>query len=596
MADLIAQGSELPQRWRRALPTDSGVVLGRGAGGWGIEWDSQISRQHAELSLENSRLRVKRLSSARNPVFFHGQELDEFLVSSGEHFVIGQTRLTFVTDQPRVSMDHPSPDAQRKYAADKIRKLEYRDAAQRIAVLSQLPDVISRSVSENDLYVNVVNVLLSGIRRANAVAIVQFDGGESTEGEVSILHWDQRLITDEPFIPSGSLIKNAVESGETVLHLWKTGGVFGIDNATVLHDGDWAMATPLQGPSSDRIAIYVGGNYASNLDSDPTSDPLDLRDDIKFTELVATTLGNLRHVRQLERHQAGLRPFFSPVVLDALAGSTPNEVLAPRQCEVSVMFCDLRGFTLKSEQAADDLLGLLDRVSSALGVTTRHILEQRGVVGDFHGDATMGFWGWPLDQPDRAERACRAAIEIQEHFDAASRETGHPLRDFHVGVGIATGTAVAGRIGTNDQVKVTVFGPVVNLAARLESLNQHLRTGILIDDRTDTLVRNLIRSADYPPFRVRRLAVVQPYGMESATAVSQILPPAGPNCQLTDNDIVQYERALDSFLEGNWRESFELLHKVPAVDTAKDFLTVYIAQHNRIAPRGWNGVIPMNQK
>ncbi len=596
MADLIAQGNELPQRWRRSLPIDSAVVLGRGTGGWGIDWDLRISRQHAELSLENNRLRVKRIASATNPIFFHGQDLDEFVVSPGEHFVIGQTRLTFLTDQPHVSMDHPSPDAQRKYAADKIRKLEYRDAAQRIAVLSQLPDVISRSVSENDLYVNVVNVLLSGIRRANAVAIVQLVDLETPDFGVDILHWDQRLVTETPFVPSGSLIKGAVDSTETVLHLWTTGGVFGKDHATVLHDGDWAMATPLRGPSSDRIAIYVGGNYASPLDSDPTSDPLDLRDDIKFTELVATTLGNLRHVRQLERHQAGLRSFFSPVVLDALAGSSPDEVLAPRQCEVSVMFCDLRGFSLKSERSANDLLGLLDRVSSALGVTTSQILEQRGVVGDFHGDAAMGFWGWPLDQPDRAERACRAAIEIQNHFAAASSEPGHPLSDFRVGVGIATGTAVAGRIGTNDQVKVTVFGPVVNLAARLESLNQRLRTGILIDGRTDTLVRSMNQSGNTPPFRVRRLAVIQPFGMESAIPVSQILPPLGPGCRLTDSDISRYELALDAFSSGKWNEAFELLHNVPAEDTAKDFLTVYIAQHNRIAPRDWNGVISMSQK
>ena len=88
-------------------------------------------------------------------------------------------------------------------------------------------------------------------------------------------------------------------------------------------------------------------------------------------------------------------------------------VLAPRETEVAVLFCDLRGFSRHSERSADDLLGLLNRVSQALGVTTHEIREQGGVLGDFHGDAAMGFWGWPLPQPDAAVRACLAALAIR---------------------------------------------------------------------------------------------------------------------------------------------------------------------------------------
>ncbi len=601
MADLVVQGLQAHQRWRRALPLDTPVPVGRGSGPWSIDWDPQISRVHLELNWDGQRLRVRRMPLSTNPVFFHGQQLDEFLVSGGEHFVVGATRMTLVTRAVRVSMDLPSPDSQRKFAADKLRKLEYQNVAQRIAVLAQLPDVISRSVSETDLHVNLVNVLLTGIRRASSAAIVRCNSPESraaadNDAGVEVLHWDQRLVTGDGFQPSGNLICAAVESGETLLHVWKTGGVFGPDHATILNDGDWAFVTPLPGPSADGVAIYVGGNYALPMESDRNSDPLDMRDDIKFTELVATTLANLRHVRRLERDQASLRPFFSPVVLEAIAASDAEDVLVPRECEVSVLFCDLRGFSLKSERAAEDLLELLDRVSRALGVTTRTILEQRGVVGDFHGDSTMGFWGWPLDQPDRAQRACRAAIEIQKHFDSFTADQVHPLHDFRIGLGIATGTAVAGRIGTDDQVKVTVFGPVVNLASRLEMMTRQLRSEILIDERTDQLFRDAATPGDPMAPRVRRLAVVQPAGMQTAIPVSQVLPPSGPSSLLTDDDIRLYERALDEFTRGNWAEAFDLLHRVPAGDRAKDFLTVYIAQHNRVAPPGWPGYITLREK
>lgn len=612
MADLIAQGREAGQRWRRRLPEETTIQIGRSPGAYGVTWDPLVSRQHVHCRIDGRRLHVTRVEHATNPIFFRGQQLDEFYLDSGDWFVIGQTRVVFVRDPARVTVDHPSPDAQRKFAADKLRKAEYRDAAQRIAVLAQLPDVISRAINDDELMANLVNVLMTGVRRANAVAIARVSSDRikpaDTESDapapeesdpaagIEVLHWDERLVTERGLVPSGSLIRAAVTSGETVLHLWKTGGVFGDDQATVLQDGDWAYACPVGSDNREPLVIYVSGNYASPIGSDPTSDPLDLRDDIKFTELVASTLANLRHVKNLERHQAGLRSFFSPVVLDALAGASPDAVLAPRECEVSVMFCDLRGFSRKSEQAANDLMGLLDRVSRALGVTTRQILDQGGVVGDFHGDAAMGFWGWPLEQPDKAARACQAAMEIQRQFADFGLDRDDPLNDFQVGIGVATGKAVAGRIGTDDQVKVTVFGPVVNLAARLESMNRLLHTGILIDDRTDALLRTWLASQPEVPFRVRRLAIVQPAGMQKTISISQILPPASADFPLTDEHLARYESALDAFTEGRWTEAFELLHGIPATDTAKDFLTVQIAQHNRSAPRDWPGYIALQQK
>ena len=118
---------------------------------------------------------------------------------------------------------------------------------------------------------------------------------------------------------------------------------------------------------------------------------------------------------------------------------------------------------------AGNLEELLEQVSDSLGVTTQSILEHGGVIGDFHGDSAMGFWGWPLDQEETAIRAIEAACEIREKFSglALGRNLDeNAFGNFQIGLGIATGQAVAGKIGTQDQVKVTAFGPVVNLASR----------------------------------------------------------------------------------------------------------------------------------
>jgi len=135
-----------------------------------------------------------------------------------------------------------------------------------------------------------------------------------------------------------------------------------------------------------------------------------------------------------------------------------------------------------------------------------------------------GLLGWPLPQEDAVLRACKAALAIRAEYAAASCEDDHPLSDFRIGIGIATGRAVAGKIGTVDQVKITVFGPVVNLASRLEGLTKLLRAPILIDEMSARALR-----AQAPPTvaRIRRVARVRPYGLDTPLEVCELLPPAG---------------------------------------------------------------------
>src|SRR5205807_10657676 len=134
-----------------------------------------------------------------------------------------------------------------------------------------------------------------------------------------------------------------------------------------------------------------------------------------------------------------------------------------------------------AEAAGNDLAGLLDRVSQALGVMTRHISAHGGVIGDFQGDAAMSFWGWPVASDDDPLNGCRAALEIRAEFAEAARTAGHPLADFRMGIGLARGKAVAGRIGTGEHFVFTAFGPVVNLASRLEGMTKQVHLPIVID-------------------------------------------------------------------------------------------------------------------
>lgn len=591
MPHLIAQGDAPQHRWRRRLTPGSEVIVGRTAAGWATPWDDRISRQHASLEVRDRHLHIRKLAEARNPVFHQGAEKDAFALSTGDHFVIGSTSFSFVDEELGVTQDAPIPLTEQAFPERMLRSVPFRNAARQVEAVSRLPDIIASAGTDDELFVQLVGVLLGAIESASFVAILA-GPSDSESRPTEILHWDRRPGTSLHAAPSERLIRRALLGQESVVHLWRGGGSSGGQMFTEVAETDWAFCTPVRGESSSGWALYVAGATQAEATPTPIIDPGDLQDSVKFTELVALTLAQLRDLRQLERHKSTLGQFISPVVLDAVSRHDPEEVLAPREADVSVLFCDLRGFSLKSERSSDDLAGLLTRVSTALGVMTRQILAFDGVIGDFHGDAAMGFWGWPLQQENVVQLACQSALEILAEFQAAQHR-GDALADFRVGIGIATGRAVAGKIGTSDQVKVTVFGPVVNLSSRLEDMTKLLRAPILVDEATAQAVRETISPQ---VARVRRVARIRPYGMEGAVEVSQLLPPEARYPQLTDQDIVAYEAALDALLNREWERAFELLHHVPAEDRVKDFLTVFIAQNNRTPPENWDGVIPLLSK
>ena len=390
------------------------------------------------------------------------------------------------------------------------------------------------------------------------------------------------------------MIRQAVEEQQTVLHIWNQKGSAVVEY-TLDIDNDWAFVCPLTASTTQGWGIYITGKHRAvgtqgTAGLSGGSGEQDLNGDVKFCELIASTLQNLVEAQQLERRQASLRSFFSPVVVEAFSDTDPEEVLKPRECEVSVLFCDLRGFSKASERMAGDLLELLSRVSNSLGIMTSSILEYGGVIGDFHGDAAMGFWGWPLDQDDRASRAIEASLQIQEQFATIASDPEHSLRDFRMGIGIATGSAVAGKIGTSDQVKVTAFGPVVNLASRLEGMTRWFGGSILIDEETFSHVQSRPHN-----FRLQRLGNFLPYGLRVPAVIYRLVPPELEN-ELSQ--IETYDQALVHFEEGRWEEAGSILTASGLSEPCSQFLLDYIWA-NRVdegPPMGFAGIIEMKSK
>ncbi|TWU05559.1 adenylate/guanylate cyclase domain-containing protein [Stieleria varia] len=625
MPDLIAQGPSPQDRWRREIPSPTSrvpVVIGRSGADWEVPWDSQISRQHIRIIPQPSdRLEVVCLPTARNPVFHGGSATRRFTLVPGDHFVIGQTTFTLANRPGASEMRHVGEMTEHAFDHAALQRRHFRDASTRIDMLSRLPDLITSSGSDQELLVRVTSVLLQATPAASAVAIVccpeagSWGGqrsGHSTGGQpvrepggaIEVLHYDSRVVTNQSTPVSGKLVRDAIKKRESVLNIWAS-GKGAPDGFTASEDVDWAFCVPLRTEACPGWALYVTGQLATqpgqNLEQSIQAAPQQMEDDVKFAELVGTTIANLRQSRRLERRQSAMRHFFAPVVMDALARGDSDEALRPREANLSVMFCDLRGFSRRSERDSGQLLKLLENVSDALGVMTRHILGMDGVIGDFHGDAAMGFWGWPLEQSDAVLRAMIAATRIREEYAAQGAD------GFRCGIGLASGAAVAGRIGTVDQVKVTAFGPVVNLASRLEGMTKAFGAAIIVDEvfaqslhdqlNDDTAIaalglsfsgENIVRP------RLRRLARVRPAGFASVLEISELLSsPSQSEQVLTDQNIADYESGLDAMVVGDWESAMVHLHQLPPWDRPKDVLIATMLGHNRVPPATWDGVIEL---
>ncbi|MEO2024216.1 MAG: adenylate/guanylate cyclase domain-containing protein [Pirellulaceae bacterium] len=598
MADLIAQGTEPRNRWRHRLPENQVLVLGRRGNRWATPWDSHVSSEHVEICWRHGRLHVQQMDSTRNPVFFHGRKEDQFQVVAGEHFVIGSTSFSVSDEQIELSINEPLPATEKTFSAKDLQASRYHDAEQQIDLLSDLPRIISSSGTNGVLFSQLIGLLLRGIARADGVALVKSSRlSEDPDAEtiIEVMQWDSRSGAASDIRPSQRIIQQATDAQKSVAYVWEGKRTENLPTLTASADIDWAFCTPINSPACPEWAIYVEGQFEQQASSAPESyHPQALHDDMKFTELIASSLGDSLHLSKLKRDQAVFGQFFPTVVLDALGTQDPEQFLAPREVTLSVLFCDVRGFSRTSELASNDLLELLERVSQALSVMTRHILDQGGVVGDFHGDSAMGFWGWPGEPANATRQACLAALEIQRDFRQAAQDPTHPLHDFRIGIGIASGKAVAGKLGSLDQVKVTAFGPVVNLAARLETMTKVIGASILIDDVTATAVRgtdNLQQA-----MRFRQVGQIQPFGLETNLLITELLPPLADSGAVSPENIDAYEQAWQQFQAGSWSTALQALDQLPDSDPVKPWLQQYIQVHGPEAPQAWNGTIVMTHK
>jgi adenylate cyclase len=171
--------------------------------------------------------------------------------------------------------------------------------------------------------------------------------------------------------------------------------------------------------------------------------------------------------------------FVNPhVVRDLLArGGFPK---AGQSRDITILFSDIRGFTTLSERLPPErVVALLNRYFSR---QVEVILRHGGCLDKFIGDAIMAFWGAPLDDPDHARHAVMAALEMSEQLEEFKREVGPEGTVFDVGIGLNSGPAVVGLMGSDNKREYTAIGDTVNLGSRIEGLTKGVARILVSED------------------------------------------------------------------------------------------------------------------
>jgi adenylate cyclase len=203
-----------------------------------------------------------------------------------------------------------------------------------------------------------------------------------------------------------------------------------------------------------------------------------------------------------------------PVADKILSGSFE---LGGEERKITVLFSDIRNFTpICEKMSPKDVVHFLNNYFNMMA---NIIFKHGGTINKFTGDGFMAIFGAPISHENNEERAISAALEMRvklKEFNKAQMQNRHKLK-ISAGVGISTGTATVGNIGSQDRMEYTAIGDTVNTASRIENLCKKFDTDILLDDKTYKPIKNL--------FVIKKKGPVKVKGKEKPINICELIKP-----------------------------------------------------------------------
>jgi adenylate cyclase len=325
---------------------------------------------------------------------------------------------------------------------------------------------------------------------------------------------------------------------------------------------------------------------------------------LNFTLPAATLAGNVMLVslyralveeKEKRKVRSAFGQYLSPEVIRRLLVNP--QLVEPRKTEITVMFSDIRGFTTISEKLDAQELALF--LNGYLSDMTKIVFDTQGTLDKYIGDAVMAFWGAPFEEPDHAANACQASLvmmkrvhELQQQWEAQ----GRPKLD--IGIGLNSGSASVGNMGSELRYGYTALGDAVNLSSRLEGLNKEYGTHILVNESTYNEVKSdgfLFRELDI----IRVKGKLQPVTIYELVGNVAELEKEPGYTELEDRmRCFAYARSL--YAKREWEQAQQafqtILERFPGDGPSRMYWKRCQEYLFDEPPLGWDGVFTMTHK
>lgn len=310
-----------------------------------------------------------------------------------------------------------------------------------------------------------------------------------------------------------------------------------------------------------------------------------------------------REQKDRRRIRSAFGQYLSPALVEQLAQSPKKLVLGGEVRDMTIMFSDVRGFTTISESFKDDPQGLTHLMNRFLTPMTNAIIERKGTIDKYIGDAIMAFWNAPLDDKDHERHACEAALEMLRRVGELNRARemeakAHnlPFLPLNIGIGINTGQCVVGNMGSDLRFDYSVLGDPVNLASRLEGRSKSYGTPIILGSKTAAKL-----TEDFAAIEIDLITV------KGKTEPEYIYALLGGPDEARDDEFRrmrdQVSLMLGKYRKRDWHGALETLHLVRHTSNGfglDDVYDLYLARiqsfQETAPPDDWNGVYAFETK
>ncbi len=457
--------------------------------------------------------------------------------SEGTHF-------RTLSGQNQATMEHVAPARLNELFGGENREDQGRVA---VDLVRSALTVVQKAAGSNEFFASAVSAVATMIELDRAMVVLRSADDWTVRSAYMAgtgISESGSNIGDITF--SRGLLQRVLQSGKTVIY----------DPANYMQSAessmmvlDRAVAAPIFDEDRRVIgAIYGDRRFGSGAVDTPIGDL-----EAALLEVMAGAVSSGIARQRQEAIRSNLTQFFSHEIAERLVDN--EDLLAGKDANVTVLFCDIRGFSAIAERVGAE--HTIKWINDVLTELSECVQRNNGVLVDYVGDELMAMWGAPAEQPDHATLACRSAVEMLRLIEPLRERWKEITPDrFGFGIGINTGMARVGNTGSKVKFKYGPLGPTVNLASRVQGITKKLGVAALI---TDSTARAIGRVFDF-----RRLAVVRPVGIQESVVLHELRANADEDWR----DMSQrYEQALTAFentdLTGAARQLASLVHQHP---------------------------------